>query len=160
MRKALILGAGVSLALLAVLALVRLGTKYPGGILPKVHAQNGCALETLKGSYGFAGDGFTTSGPVPANITAFTPVASIGVDTFDGAGNVSGFTTGSLGGFIGTSPISGTYKVAADCTGSATVTTFGGLTHFSFVIVDNGKQLRNLGTDSGTVSFATATKQF
>jgi hypothetical protein len=161
MRKALILGAVASLALSTVLALVRLGTKYPGGILPKVHAQEGCSLATLEGSYGFAADEFFTSGPVPASISAFTPVAAIGVDTFDGAGNLSGSITGSFGGLIFTSPLSGTYTVNADCTGSATVTeTNGGFViHFSFVIVDHGRQLRNLATDPGAVSFATAVKQ-
>ncbi len=144
--------------------LVLLGTKHPSGIVPKVYAaeeEKGCSLATLNGSYGFAGDGFITSGPVPASISAFTPVATVGVDTFDGAGHLSGSITVSFGGAIFSSPLSGTYTVNPDCTGSATVTetNSGFVIHLSFVIVDHRMQLRNLDTDSGTVSFATAVKQ-
>ncbi len=160
MRRVSVLAAMVCLALLAIAAFVPLGIRPASGILPEVRAQGGCNLGTLTGRYGFAGDGFSTSGPVPATISAFTPVAAVGVDAFDGAGNLSGFITASFGGSISTSTISGTYTVAADCTGSATANlSSGSVIHFSFVIVDHGRQMRNLGTDSGAVSFATAVKQ-
>ena len=161
MRRRLISAAVVCLALSTLVVFVRLGTKQPGGIFPKVYAQEGCSLATLNGSYGFAGDGFNTTGPVPANITAFTPIAAIGVDTFDGVGHLSGSISVSFGGFILSSPLSGTYAVNRDCTGSATVTETnnGTVLHLSFVVVDHGTQLRNLDTDTGTVSFATAVKQ-
>ena len=161
MRRPLISAAVVCLALSTLVVFVRLGMKHPGGIFPKVDAPEGCSVATLNGSSGFAGDGFSTRGPVPANISAFTPIAAIGVDTFDGAGHLSGSITVSSGGFIFSSPLSGTYTVNSDCTGSATVTeTNGGFViHLIFVIVDNGKQLRNFDTDPGTVSFATAVRQ-
>jgi hypothetical protein len=161
MRRASISAAVVCLAISAVVAFIGLGTKHPAGLFPKAYAQNGCSVETLNASYGFAGDGFSTSGPVPANISAFTPVATIGVDTFDGAGHLSGSITVSFGGLIVSSPLSGTYTVNADCTGSATVTetNSGFVIHLIFVIVDHGMQLRNLDTDTGSVSFATAVRQ-
>jgi len=77
--------------LAAVAALIGLGATFPGGTLPKVHAQEvdleGCSAATLTGRYGLTFSGFSTNGAVPAPINAFIPVAGGGIVTFDGNGN-------------------------------------------------------------------------
>jgi hypothetical protein len=160
MRRIIILGLVVCLAASTIAAWVHLRTNHLGGILPSVYAQSGCSLGTVTGSYGFAGSGLETQGPVPANITAFTPFTEVGLVTADGAGNVSGSIAVSFGGSSSTSTFSGTYTVAADCTGSAINTDVGGsVTHFNFVIVDAGKQVRFMQTDPGMVWAPTAIRQ-
>ncbi len=160
MRRVSILGAMVCLVLLAVAAFVPLGIRRATGILPEVHAQGGCNLGTLTGRYGFAGDGFIATGPVPASVSGSIPLAVMGLDIFDGAGKVSGFITASIGGSISTSTFSGPYAVNADCTGSGSSNLSNGfVAHFSFVIVDHGRQLLIVQTDPGVVAFSTAVRQ-
>lgn len=159
MRRALTLGVVLCLAVSTVLALVLLGTKHPGGILAKVYAQDGCSVRTLHGSYGGAADGLITTGPPPVSTSATIPIAVMAVETFDGAGNFSASNTTNLGGLVFTSPASGTYTVNADCTGSVVSNLSNGeVIHFSFAIVDRGRQLLSVSTDPGVVSFATAIK--
>ncbi|MGB2627514.1 MAG: hypothetical protein WAK20_12055 [Candidatus Acidiferrum sp.] len=52
-------------------------------IVPKVHAAEGCSLETLKGTYGFH-----RAGTVPGG-----PLAAVGYTIFDGHGGSSTFQT-------------------------------------------------------------------
>lgn len=75
-----------------------------------------CSLATLQGTYMFAGDGW--------NIQAgtSTPLALAGYNHFDGAGHIHGIITTSVGGFTNRdAAFSGTYTVAADCTGTMTI---------------------------------------
>lgn len=160
MRRKIVLGLAMCLATSTIAAWVHLRTNQLGGILPSVYAQGGCSLGTVTGSYGFAGSGLETQGPVPANITAFTPFAEVGLVTADGAGNASGSFTLSFGGSSSTSTFFSTYTVAADCTGSAINTDGGGsVAHFNFVIVEAGKQVRFVQTDPGIVWAPTAIRQ-
>ncbi len=46
-------------------------------VLPRVHAQEGCSVATLNGTYGFY-----RTGTVPAG-----PLAAVGIATYDGNGN-------------------------------------------------------------------------
>jgi hypothetical protein len=159
MRRALILGVVVCLAVSTVLALTLLGTKHPGGILGKVYAHEGCSLRTLNGSYGGTGTGWIATGPPPTLTSNTIPIAVVALQTFDGAGNFSSSNTTNLGGLVFTSTGSGTYTVNADCTGSVTSNMSNGeVIHFSFVAVDNGRQLQNVSTDPGIVASSTATK--
>ena len=159
MRRALILGVVVYLAVSTVLALTLLGTKHPGGILAKAYAHEGCSLRTLNGSYGGAADGWITTGPPPVRTSETIPIVVMAVETFDGAGKFSASNTANLGGLVSTSTGSGTYTVNADCTGSVIANLSDGeVIHFSFVMVDHGRQLLSVSTDPGVVSFSTATK--
>jgi hypothetical protein len=83
-----------------------------------VYAQ--CSNATLTGSYAFNHHGFGTRNSKTGNEV---PFANVGVVTFDGAGNLSLTTTlvfnGSGGEFFG--PVTGTYTVNSDCTGTVTI---------------------------------------
>jgi hypothetical protein len=135
-------------ALIAAVALVSIRNAFPGGTLPKVHAQEvhtGCNLETLNGRYGLTFNGFFTRGAVPAAITAFTPVTGGGVVTFDGNGNLSASEVVSIGGQVIPVNLPGTYTVNSDCTGSFTTPA----AHLNLVIVHNGREILAVNTDPG-----------
>jgi hypothetical protein len=80
MRRIIVLG---SLAVAALASAVLLG------VVPNLQTARsaGCSNSTLRGVYGFMGDG------VSINVG---PWAGVGTDTFDGAGNISLNGTGSL----------------------------------------------------------------
>ena len=111
------------------------------GILPVVHA-SGCSNSSLRGGYGFQFNG---------NIIGFGPIAGVGAETYDGAGNHAGTQNVNINGFpIVNQPVSGTYSVNADCTGTQTVNQPDGqVVHLTFVIV--GNQVFALQTDPGAV---------
>ena len=153
----------VVLAILILAAtLVVVMSDFSRSTLPKVHAkEEGCSLATLKASYGFSFEGLFTSNAVPATISAFTPVAGIGLITFDGAGNLSGSETVSFGGAINPTPLTGTYLVNPNCTGSMTLTLSAGgfVFHLDFVIVDDAKEIRATTADAGVVAVNTFIRQ-
>jgi hypothetical protein len=84
--------------------------------------------------------------------TGTNPVAYVGQATLDGGGNVLGSGTLSFDGTLTTGPLSGTYtENAVDCSGTMRVTPFGGTpANFNFVVVNAGKELLMIETDSGT----------
>jgi hypothetical protein len=152
--------ATVALATLAVVAaLITLRATFPGGTLPKVHAQEearkGCSLDTLEGGYGVTFNGLFTRGAVPAAINNFTPVAGVGLVTFDGDGNLSDLGSTSVGGQIVPVNVTGTYTVNSDCTGTFTTPN----AHLNLVIVRNGREIRALNTGLGNVVFDNFVKQ-
>jgi len=137
--------------LVAVAALIALRAGFPSGTLPTVHAQEvdleGCSAATLHGRYGLTFSGYGTNGAVPAPITAFIPVAGVGLVTFDGNGNLSAAETVSLGGLIQPVNLPGTYTVNSDCTGTLTTAN----AHLNLVIVRNGREILAVNTDPGRV---------
>ncbi len=147
-----------------VAAVLALSVDYRGDIVPKVRAdeEQGCTLETLRGSFGFTGQALVTgSSTLPAPIGAFVPFANVGVVTSDGQGNFFGSDTFSFGGRIGQETFSGPYTVNANCTGSITLTFSpgGGTGHFDFVLDDHAEELRVVGKNAGATFTAVARKQ-
>ena len=138
--------------LVAVAAMIGLGATFPGGTLPKVHAQEeelqACSAATLNGTYALKFSGFFTRGPVPAAINNFTPIAGVGLVTFDGNGNLSASETVSNGGNVFPVNLPGTYTVNSDCTGSLTTAN----AHLNLVIVRNGREILAVNTDPGRVA--------
>jgi len=135
------------------------GNKHTGGIVAKVYAQDGCSLKTLNGRYAAAGDGLIATAEPPVTSSNTIPIAVAGVQTYDGAGNFSLSNTTNLGGLVFTSTGSGTYTVNADCTGSVTVNVSNGeVLHYSIVIVDHGREILNVSTDSNIVAYGKAIK--
>ena len=96
---------------------------------------------SLKGSYGFLIAQWTSS---PSE-SAFN---SLGVMTFDGAGNLSGSFTTNAGGTVITGTFSGTYSVNSNGTGSMSfeITGYGTVTN-AFVVDASTKNLQLLQTD-------------
>jgi hypothetical protein len=123
-------------------------------VMPAAAADdNGCSDATLKGDYGYAVT--ATSLTIPP----VGPLAILGKITLDGKGNFTGSINGSIAGNILTDvPITGTYNIASDCTGTL-MTIYPAFTaHFSLVIVEGAQGRREaelLATDAGTVGTGT-----
>lgn len=106
-----------------------------------------CNNETLKGTYGFNGNGaFIAGNPyAPAG-----PYTTVGLIRFDGAGhfNVPAETETFNGQPMIDPPFTGTYTVSADCTFTA-ANQYGA--NFSGVIVDAAEEIYLMATDPGVV---------
>ena len=104
-------------------------------VLPAVADDKGCSDASLKGDYAYAVNGTAVTTP-PAG-----PIAILGKITLDGKGAFSGSVNGSIAGaFVLTdAPVTGTYSVASDCTGTLT-TNYPAITvHFSLVLIEGAK---------------------
>ena len=112
------------------------------GIAGNLHAQE-CTNASYKGDFGFTATG---------TILGLGPVAFVGRYTTDGEGNIVGTQTASLNGAIVRDGFSGTYAVNSDCTGSSTWNFAGGFVqHLDFVIVRQGREVRSISTNPGTI---------
>jgi len=122
------------------------------------HAQSGCTDLTLTGSYGFSDSGFATPGPTVKGNEV--PFATVGVLTFDGAGNVSVSYTTVLNGAISTNLTgSGTYTLDSGCAGSMSFTTgaAAGVT-YNIVTVGGGAEVFGIATVGGATQTLDAKK--
>ena len=103
-------------------------------------------IASLRGNYGFQING---------NIVGLGPIGGIAWITYDGAGNFTQTDNVNINGGgipVLNRPGSGTYIVNPDCTGTQTLNLPGGqVTHTTFVIVGNGKQVFDVGTDPHVV---------
>jgi len=113
-----------------------------------------CTNAGVEGSFGLEATGVFVAG-APAT----GPVVLIGdlklTVTHSGEGLISGNLAGSEGGtifhFVG-EPVTGSYSIAADCTGTATIKSKSlSDINFSFVLVDGGKEMLAIETDADTV---------
>jgi len=111
-----------------------------------------CSNANVTGKYGFASGGLDKNG---------NPIRVLGYFKANGKGKFTGTETGSDNGSVVINvPITGTYSVNSDCTGSGTTTPKGGkASHFSLVVVSGGKNLQFLITDSPNVQAGTAQAQ-
>ena len=112
-------------------------------------ADDVCKNADLDGAYAYSVD--ATSLTVPP----VGPLAILGRITLDGKGNFAGTINGSIAGeILPEVPITGTYSIADDCTGSFTTIYPLFTAHFSLVLfdgVDHRKQAELLAIDAGTV---------
>lgn len=137
----------------------------PGGISSGFGVKQGaptCTNAGVTGSFGFE-----TTGQFLAGAPATGPVAFIGelklkVDA-SGEGVISGHIAASEDGTILTfadEPVTGSYRVNADCRGKATITPEGQPEmHFSFVVVDDGREMLAVETDADAVVNGTLVKR-
>jgi hypothetical protein len=117
-----------------------------------------CTNAGVKGSFGFEATGVFVAG---APVTG--PVALIGELKLtvnpSGDGVISGHIAGSEDGTTLTfaeEPVTGSYRVGADCRGRATIRPKGlSEMHFSLVVVDGGNGMLGIETDADTVVSAT-----
>jgi hypothetical protein len=125
---------------------------------PAAHAAEGCTIADFQGSWGFSFNGTIVS---PSQFSG--PVAAAGQFTSDENGNLSGSDTLSLNGQIIPRTFIGTAIVAANCTGSATLTiqtpaNFFPPFHLHFVLDDRAREARFVQADPGTVITGSARK--
>jgi len=118
-----------------------------------------CNNADLQGAYVYS-VGFTA-----INFPPDGPGAIMGKVTLDGRGNFAGTVNGSVAGVISLVdvPITGTYSIAADCTGSWT-TIYPALTaQFSLVLVDDidgRKHAELIGNGADAVATGTVKPMF
>jgi hypothetical protein len=111
-----------------------------------------CSLRTLRGAYGFSIDGQILAGPRAGLLRG------VAMTQFDGRGNLTQVDFTTINGVpIGTDwrPAKGSYRVNADCTGTAEIIQGDGspTLKLRLVIVRNGKEVRTLveGNATGSV---------
>src|SRR5260370_684440 len=108
-----------------------------------------CSNATLKGNYA----------ALLTGVSGGLPVAALDHVTADGLGNLTGTGTVNVNGTVSSGvPLSATYSINADCTGSATFSN--GITQ-DFIIKLNGSQVYIIGTGpatTGTVVTGTANR--
>jgi hypothetical protein len=128
-------------AVALMLVVFSFGPAHRSLVVAKVHAQSGCSLRTLKGSYGFFRTGATPVGPL----------AAVGIDIFDGKGSSTfrqttrknGDSTSDL---FDDPPLAGTYDLGPDCTGTLSLD---GDVIAHMVVVDGGKGIFILSLSTG-----------
>jgi hypothetical protein len=103
-----------------------------------------CSNAGIKGTFGFRGGGWNVS-------SSLIPTADAGQVKTDGSGNLTGTQQGSFGGEVYSTPISGTYAVNGNCTGTITYLVEGSTTHANFVVVNGGKSAFSIQTDAGAI---------
>ena len=126
--------------------------------------KQGAAACTNAGAEGTFG--FEATGVFVAGAPATGPVAFIGELKFalnsSGKGEISGHISSSENGTILTfaeESVTGSFTIAADCTGTATIRPKGApALHFSLVVVDGGKEILAIETDENTVVGGTLLK--
>ena len=108
-----------------------------------------CTNADLSGAYLYSVNATSLS------IPPVGPLAILGRITLDGRGNFAGAINGSIAGeILPEVPITGTYSIAGDCTGSFTTIYPVFTAHFSLVLVDgvdHRKHAELLAIDAGTV---------
>ena len=118
-----------------------------------------CTNAGVEGSFGFETNGVFLTAATESS--AFIGELKLTVNS-SGEGAISGHVAGSEDGTTLTfadEPVTGSYKVASDCRGTATITPKGRREmHFSLVVMDSGKEMLAVETDADTVVSGTLVK--
>jgi len=112
-----------------------------------------CSNANVTGKYGYSASGLDKSG---------NPISFVDYIKADGKGTFTGTETGSDDGTVFTNvPLTGTYSVNSDCTGSGTTKLKGqkNTYHFTLLVLSGGKSLQTLSTDAPTVQTGGAQAQ-
>jgi len=123
------------------------GRRIAGLATPVVRADGGCSLDSLNGPYATEGQG-TVVAQLPGFPTPPFPFGEVVVDHFNGAGSFFGDAKVNAGGVVLDVPVTGTYTVNSDCTGTLTVNTSLGLVlHNAIVVIGGGQRVILTETD-------------
>jgi hypothetical protein len=113
-----------------------------------------CTNAGVEGSFGFEATGVFLAGAPVTGAVAFIGQLKLIVNP-SGEGGIIGHLASSEDGTFLTfaeEPVTGSYKVDTDCRGRATIQPKGRPEmHFSFVVVDGGKEMLAIETDADTV---------
>jgi hypothetical protein len=114
------------------------------------HGPRPCSKGTLSGTYAFTVGG--------KNFAIGVDYVIVGQFTADGRGRFVGKATDSVQGNIARVTFTGDYSVAPDCSGSATFVFDNGLsTGLDLFLADEGREVRIIDTDDGTLESGSAT---
>jgi hypothetical protein len=121
-----------------------------------------CHIAGVQGRFGFEATGVFVAGPPATGAVDFIGELSFQINS-SGEGEISGQLATSEDGTYQTfadEPITGSYTVDKNCRGTATIKPKGlPEIHFSFVVVDCGKELLAVETDANTVVSGTLVKR-
>jgi hypothetical protein len=119
-----------------------------------------CTNAGVKGSFGFETTGLFLAGAPATGWVAFIGELKLTVNP-SGEGVIRGHIAGAEDSTtFAEEPVTGSYRVGTDCRGTATITPKGQPEmHFSFVVVDCGKELLAIETDADTVVSGTLQRQ-
>jgi hypothetical protein len=121
-----------------------------------------CSGSILSGnSFGYATDGLVGAGSGNSfpRVGGFVPFAHGGQISFGADGSISGVDNASFGGvLVPGQPVSGTYSVNSDCTGTTTMTIAGVDNSWHFVILQDAGQIIFVATPTGYVWAGTLSK--
>jgi hypothetical protein len=142
-RRTAVAAVAVAAALGAGTAFVSSASASAGHSTPKTRA---CGLSTLNGHYLFQGNGTALNNP---NFNGPVPIAYAGSFDFDGAGHITGgHITSNLNGIaVSNIPFTGTYTVAADCSGTFAI---GDATYNDLYASHSGDQFTYIQTREGS----------
>jgi hypothetical protein len=121
-----------------------------------------CHNAGVHGSFGFEATGVDLAGAPATGAVDFVGELKFEVNS-SGEGEISGHLASSEDGTYQTladEPVTGSYTIDKNCTGTATITPKGQPEmHFSFVVVDCGRELLAVETDANTVVSGTLVKR-
>jgi len=111
-----------------------------------------------EGTFGLTCDGTLLALPAPFA----GPFGEVGRQAFDGNGNTDATATLSANGNVVRVTVQGTYAVNPDCTGAMAlfVLPFAATINLDFVIDHDGRELRAIATDAGSVETRVYRRQF
>jgi hypothetical protein len=135
---------GLALIIVVVGAAALLSTVGAGYAKDEDASRAKCSKATLEGTYLFAQNGVEIKGDEQR------PFALAGFDVFDGNGEVKGLASGNFNGeTFRNKPLSGTYTVKANCTGTVT---FRDGTRYDIFIAPDGSKFAFVRTNPEIVS--------
>jgi hypothetical protein len=121
-----------------------------------------CNNAGVKGSFGFEATGVYLVGAPAIGAVDFIGELKFKIKP-SGEGEIGGHVASSEDGTYQTfadEPVTGSYTVDKNCTGTATISPKGlPETHFSFVVVDCGKEMLAVETDADTIVSGTLVKR-
>jgi hypothetical protein len=142
--------------------------KYLGTITGNINSgtlrlmEASCSAGILSGnSYGYATDGLVGAGNGNSfpRVGGFVPFAHTGEISFGADGSISGVDNASFGGVLMPGqPVSGTYGVNSDCTGTTTMTIAGVDNSWYFVVLQDASQIIFVVSPTGYIWAGTLTK--
>jgi len=117
-------------------------------------AEARCSNRTLRGDYGFSIDGQILAGPHAGLLRG------VAMTHFDGNGSLTQVDFATINGIPAWSdwrPVSGTYGLNPDCTGTAELQPSDGspALHLRLVVVDRGREIRTIVVGNATGSTGT-----